>query len=330
MSSKKDEQPDIADALEKPACFVLMPISDPEGYEKGHFKRVYEDVFKPACDAAGYKAVRADDVRQANMIHLDILQKLIESPMALCDLSGRNPNALFELGLRQAFDKPVVLVQEVGTPQIFDIAPLRYVEYRKQLQYREVLEDQESIAASIKATQEAFQAGTGVNSIVKLLSLTRPASLTSITDADKDSALLQVIMAELGNLRTDFRKIAFQKADAFLQGQGGTFWGKPVLSTPKFDLGLLETDVIDIRKALEASIKDEDSVDTKVIGELISSLGARLTYLKGIVRTAGSDEDSESLALLTTQIKVLRNRYDKYQHDMNRKNGKDSLLLDDQ
>ena len=119
-----------------------MPISDQEGYEKGQFTKVYEDIFKPACISSGYDPIRADEVKQTNLIHLDILQKLIASPMAICDLSSRNPNVLFELGLRQAFDKPTVLVQEVGTPKIFDIAPLRYTEYRKELRYREVLEDQ--------------------------------------------------------------------------------------------------------------------------------------------------------------------------------------------
>ena len=108
MSSKKTALPNGRDS-EKPVCFVLMPISDPEGYGPGHFRHVYEDIFAPACEKAGFKAVRADDVSETNLIHLDILQKLIESPMAICDLSGRNANALFELGLRESFDKPVVL-----------------------------------------------------------------------------------------------------------------------------------------------------------------------------------------------------------------------------
>lgn len=46
-----------------PECFVVMPITDPEGYDKGHFTKVYEDIFKPACDAAGFKPVRADEVK---------------------------------------------------------------------------------------------------------------------------------------------------------------------------------------------------------------------------------------------------------------------------
>lgn len=205
MSSKREAQTLKSEGDSKPTCFVLMPISDPDGYDKGHFKRVYEDIFVPACDKAGHSAIRADEVRQANLIHLDILQKLIDSPMALCDLSSRNPNALFELGLRQAFDKPVVLVQEMGTPPIFDIAPLRYVEYHRALGYRDVIEAQESIAKAMVATKEAFDKTEGVNSIVKLLSLTQPAALPKIKESDKDQALLQLMRAELSALRVEFR-----------------------------------------------------------------------------------------------------------------------------
>ena len=186
-------------------CFVIMPIADHDGYDKGHFTKVYEDIFKPACASAGFIAVRADEVKQTNLIHLDILQKLIESPMAICDLSSRNPNVLFELGLRQAFDKPTVLVQEAGTPKIFDIAPLRYTEYRRELRYREVLEDQSMISEAIKATKEATDQGEGVNSIVSILSLSKPASLKEVSNNDS-AGLLQLVRAEMSEMRSDFRR----------------------------------------------------------------------------------------------------------------------------
>ena len=187
-----------------PICFVLMPLSDPDGYTQGHFKRVYEDILKPACELAGYKAIRGDEVYQTNLIHLDILQKLLDVPMALCDLSNRNPNAMFELGIRQAFDKPVVLVQEVGTKPIFDIAPLRYTEYRNKRIYDEVVEDQQRIAESLKDTQKEFDSGLGINSIVRLLGLTHSATLKNVHNPDKDE-LLQLLRAEVNALRQEFR-----------------------------------------------------------------------------------------------------------------------------
>lgn len=204
-SEVSQEEPHQASSAERPVCFVLMPISDPPDYAPGHFERVFKDIFEPACNKAGFDAIRASDVRQANLIHLDILQKLLESPMALCDLSSRNPNVLFELGLRQAFDKPVVLVREIGTQDIFDIVPLRYAEYRSERLYHEVLEDQRNIADTILETQAGVDSGQGVNSIVKLLSITQAATLIDVQDVDKDP-ILQVVRAELSELRTEFRE----------------------------------------------------------------------------------------------------------------------------
>ena len=124
---------------ENKECFVVMPISEVDGYNKGHFLHVYEDIIKPAVALTEFTAIRADEVKETNFIHLDMLKKLIDAPIAICDLSTRNPNVLFELGIRQAFDKPVVLIQEKGTPKIFDIGPLRYLEYSKDMKYHEVL-----------------------------------------------------------------------------------------------------------------------------------------------------------------------------------------------
>jgi len=60
-----------------------MPVTDSDGCVKGHFRHVYDDILGPACDQAGFSAVRADMVKQSNLIHLDILQKLLNAPMAV-------------------------------------------------------------------------------------------------------------------------------------------------------------------------------------------------------------------------------------------------------
>lgn len=51
---------------DKKECFVIMPISDAEGYDKGHFTRVYEHLVKPAVIEAGFEPMRADDTSKAN------------------------------------------------------------------------------------------------------------------------------------------------------------------------------------------------------------------------------------------------------------------------
>ncbi|KCY22663.1 hypothetical protein J596_0311 [Acinetobacter baumannii 21072] len=206
MTAKKTQDaPEVTETPENNDCFIIMPIADHSDYKQGHFKRVYEDIIKPACLAAGYRAIRADDVAQTNLIHLDILQKLLESPMAICDLSTRNPNVLFELGLRQAFDKPTILIQEVGTPQIFDINLFRYTQYRNGLDYRDVLADQKAIQKVIEETKQAVAENKSVNSIIKLLSITNPASLQDSSNFE-DKEYFQILMSEIQGIKNSLAR----------------------------------------------------------------------------------------------------------------------------
>lgn len=98
---------------DKKECFVIMPISDAEGYDKGHFTRVYEHLVKPAVIEAGFEPMRADDTSKANFIVVDILKQILESDMAICDLSSRNPNVFYELGIRQAFNLNSCLIDRL-------------------------------------------------------------------------------------------------------------------------------------------------------------------------------------------------------------------------
>lgn len=190
----------MTEKKENEDCFIIMPIGDAEGYPKGHFGHVYNNIIRPACEMCGYKAMRADEVKETNLIHLDILKKLIEAPIAICDLSNRNPNVLFELGIRQAFDKPVVLIQEEGTPKIFDITPLRYLEYSNEMKYHDVLSIQQKLKDAIEATASVSGDATNINSIVKLLALNNPAQIPDLENG-KESLAFEVLQAEIKHIR---------------------------------------------------------------------------------------------------------------------------------
>lgn len=175
-------------------CFVIMPISDPEGYESGHFNCVYEDIFKPAIEEAGYEAFRVDENKSTNLIQVSIIEEILNAPMAICDLSTRNPNVLFELGIRQAFDLPVVLVQEEGTKRIFDISNIKTIDYRNKLIYREVIEDRAKITEGIISTREDKN---GINSIIKLLQVGKKAEIGKVTMTENEE--LKFMIMSLAN-----------------------------------------------------------------------------------------------------------------------------------
>lgn len=204
-------------------CFIIMPISDPEGYEKGHFKKIYEDIFMPACKEAGLNPIRADSSEESSVIHINILKRLLNSSMAICDLSSHNPNVMFELGIRQAFDMPTVIVQEEGTEPIFDINMIKYCVYHKNHLYREVREDQTNVAKFLKETQEALENGDIINSVVKLLSINK-ATIGDNPFSDPSKAY-SYLASELSQLSSLVRQTAINQ-----NFSNDDYYGKILLS----------------------------------------------------------------------------------------------------
>ena len=184
-------------------CFVIMPISDNSNYPSGHFNRVYEFIIKPACEIAGFTPIRADEVLTTNYIALDIIKRIIESDMAICDLSSQNPNVMYELGIRQAFNKPVTFIKDNTTKRIFDIQGFRDLEYDITLRIDNVNIIKEQLAETITQTYE--NKDSEVNSLVKLLSIS-PAELTENTKLSIESELILNQLNIISNRLDKFEK----------------------------------------------------------------------------------------------------------------------------
>lgn len=105
------------------SCFVMMPFADPLG---GY----YASVYKPAIEKAGLKAVRADDEIFATGKIIDQVWRGIHGAKVLvAELTTRNANVFYELGLAHALQKPVVLVSRNEEDVPFDIRHVRVIYY---------------------------------------------------------------------------------------------------------------------------------------------------------------------------------------------------------
>ncbi|OJH11776.1 hypothetical protein FPG87_12670 [Flavobacterium psychrophilum] len=175
---------------------MIMPISDQDGYEKGHFTRVYQHLIKPACERAGFRPIRADDEVKTNYIVIDIIKKILESDIVICDLSSKNPNVMYELGIRQAFNKKSVLIKDVKTSRIFDIQGLRTIDYDENLRIDEVQKNITTISKTLKETFENDK--HEINSIIQLLSI-KPAEITTTIEISKESSIIIDSLNDISN-----------------------------------------------------------------------------------------------------------------------------------
>lgn len=213
--SKKSNNKNTTEETQQPKrCFVMMPFSDPEGYSPGHFRKVYEQIIKPAVENAGYEAYRVDENGVSDLITTKIFKAILDCDMAICDLSSRNPNVLYELGIRHAFDKPVVLINDDKTERIFDIQGISTVTYRPSRIFDEVLEDQKKITEVIKAN-ENNSSGYSIISMVNLQKATYDANIKDTDSTEINNALLMRIINALDKVeknQNDFDKQNFKNS----------------------------------------------------------------------------------------------------------------------
>lgn len=105
-------------------CFVIMPFG-------GLFDRYYLNLFVPAIQAAGLRAVRADSIFSSTSIMSDIWHITRHASVVLADVSGKNSNVFYELGLAHACRKPVIIITGSLEDVPFDLKGLRVIEYNK-------------------------------------------------------------------------------------------------------------------------------------------------------------------------------------------------------
>ena len=184
-------------------CLVMMPFTEPAGYAQGHFKRVYDYLIKPACEKAGFKAKRVDENAKTSLIVLDILNMILDCEMAICDLSSRNPNVFYELGLRQAFDKKCVLIIDSKTDRPFDTSMLRTTTYDESLRIDLINEKVEELTNAIKETYN--NRTSDGNSLVQLLSVKSGAKIPEKREMNEDLSIvlnaIQGLSAKFGTKR---------------------------------------------------------------------------------------------------------------------------------
>lgn len=103
-------------------CFVLMPFADES-------RPIYDDHIVPAIQQAGLRALRADDIFNNRQIIEDIWEHINRARVVVADLTGRNPNVYYEVGISHTVGKDVILLTQAIDDVPFDLRHIRVITY---------------------------------------------------------------------------------------------------------------------------------------------------------------------------------------------------------
>ena len=103
-------------------CFVAMPFDS-------LFQAYYEQVIRPAVEELGLKCIRGDEIYSRPQIMADIWNSIRKARLVIAELTNKNPNVFYEVGLAHAIGKPLILLTRNENDVPFDLKALRYRYY---------------------------------------------------------------------------------------------------------------------------------------------------------------------------------------------------------
>lgn len=106
----------------KNQCFYLCPFREP-------YDTIYRDHVMPVATKMGYVVQRVDEVFGIDPIIDDIWRGIVSSAVIIADLTTRNPNVMYEVGVAHTVGRPVIILSQDLDDVPFDLKHYRCLIY---------------------------------------------------------------------------------------------------------------------------------------------------------------------------------------------------------
>ena len=110
-------------AVNPKLVLVLMPFNS-------EYDKLYEEI-SSVCRRSGLDCVRGDEERSQGDILAHIIRLMVKARVIIAEITERNPNVYYELGIAHAMDKSTILIARDLNSVPFDIQSLRIIFYQK-------------------------------------------------------------------------------------------------------------------------------------------------------------------------------------------------------
>lgn len=202
-STSSDMQTGVIDPPDA-VCGIVMPISALEDCTEAHWADVL-NIISDAIKNAGYKPNIVSNANEVGIIQKRIIQNLYDNEIVVCDVSGKNPNVMFELGVRLAFDKPTIVLKDDRTDYSFDTSPIEHISYPRDLRFTKIVEFKNKLSEKIVATARASKNDPSYTTFLKHFGEFKVASLEQ-----KEVGPQEFILEEVSEIKRSIRRLEME------------------------------------------------------------------------------------------------------------------------
>jgi len=181
-----------------------MPISEIDNCSREHWAEVFS-IFKDSISDAGYTVKLVSDSDEVGVVHANIVQNLYDNEIVVCDVSANNPNVMFELGMRLAFDKPTIIVIDDKTKFSFDTNVIEHITYPRDLRFSKIIEFKRLLKDKVIKTIAKFKTNENYTTFLKHFGKFKIANLE-----EKEITSDKYIIKELGKISEAINYLALK------------------------------------------------------------------------------------------------------------------------
>jgi hypothetical protein len=268
MANKvNSELPEHAD---KPlTCGLIMPISSIDGCTAEHWaevKSIITDAVNTITEFS-FSVNLVSDQEDVGVIQKRIVQNIYSSDVVVCDVSCKNPNVMFELGMRLAFDKPTLIIKDDGTDYSFDTGVVEHLNYPRDLRFAKIVSFKQNLASKICATYKASLNDTS-QSFLSSFGTFKVAKLDQAEGSPE-----QVLIEMVQDLSRQVSKIGndFYNREAY----GRTIGGSSGLLASAFNELPISSKSVDVRRLVLISSGPSESMET--LASSVASMGVEVS-----------------------------------------------------
>ena len=273
------------------SCFIITPIGDINSEVFRKAKGVIESVIKPILEENGYADIKpAYEINNSGMISTQIINRIIDDDLVVVNLTGNNPNVMYELCLRHVVAKPVIHICEEGTDLPFDIKDNRTIFYKDDMLGVDELKEKFFEFLSCIEYEK-------VNNDNPVYNAYKSGKLLKEFEESNDNSLEGELLIDLYNMVLEMRseKKAAENRD-----------------THQYEYSVAEF-MEDIKKIDKTSLDQLKNMKCKIrVHELAKELGIKNATIIYIARLTGSNLQGHSSSINKAQLSKILEYIERY------------------
>lgn len=187
---------------EKKRCFIITPIGGENEPIRRHIEGIIDAAIVPVLNDE-FEIVVAHRIHTTGTITKQIIAEIYSADLVIANLTGRNPNVMYELALRHCIGTPLITIADQETSLPADIISERTIFYKNDAQGVLDLRDELlKYVGKIDYSQKNSPILDALSDVIKTNSI---LELTQESGSEEDSAL-NLIIKKLNSIERGLEK----------------------------------------------------------------------------------------------------------------------------